>query len=662
MTRPDRDSTVVRAVIHPGIGICRIGDSKTEFFIGPEVVDPPPSKAPPPSFYRDGTGAIKRQAARFRLYGYNAAGEVVCELTPDNADITWTVHLVNRKAQWYQFQYALDIPEAADAPDNAFPLRNPKVGDRSRLAIDPGPRSISGRSVSGGPDHAFDTGTFQAAGPQPVTVPLGEIRTDEHGRLLVLGGTGDSASPTGAPVYDPAVPTSFNNADDWYDDTSDGPVTARVSVDGVELPVEPAWVVVAPPNYAPDVVSWRTMYDLMADVFVQAGSLTPPETPSFSRDILPILNRLSRLGWVNKGFAAYFGKGGPMDFENPEFIAKLAHQPRRPHEADPYAELRRAIYHCFRPPLPSVAEPVAWPHVWPWIYGDAFGSFPENGPGNMLAMTGLQELLLRRWVEGRFVADWPAAAPPSASIDEVPLAEQPEMLDRAALHYCLADTFHPGCEMTWPMRHATLYAKPFRIRHRAADAHEPDYGSTLTPGKVRLVDGPLYGQRPGDITRWMALPWQGDTAFCRSGYDPEFDPYLPTFWAARVPNQVLTEEDYRKVIDPSLEREERLAAYNQRRSWLRAIQEPDVAPTMMLMIKHFGELGIVEVRPGVKDDPDFPEYLYVETLAAGHIREAAIQAAARLETAGRPLSNVEKAGWASREQLDAFRSVRVRRR
>lgn len=133
------DTVIVRAAIHPAIGIARIGDAKTEYFIGPEVTDAPPENAPPPSFYRDKTGAIKRQAARFRIYGYNAAGDVVSELTSDNADIHWTVHVANRKAQWYQFQYALDIPEAINAPDNAFPLRNPKVMDRSTLAIDPGP-------------------------------------------------------------------------------------------------------------------------------------------------------------------------------------------------------------------------------------------------------------------------------------------------------------------------------------------------------------------------------------------------------------------------------------------------------------------------------------------------------------------------------------------
>lgn len=650
------DTTIVRAAIHPAIGIARIGDAATEYFIGPEVVDAPPESAPPPNFYRDPTGAMKRQAARFRIYGYNAAGEVVRELTSDNADITWTVHVANRKSQWYQFQYALDIPEAVDAPDNAFPLRNPDIptADRGVLAIDPGPRSISGRSVSG-PAYAFDTGSFKG-----VPVPLGEVQTDADGRLIFLGGHGKSASPSGAPVYDPDNPPSFNNANDWYDDTSDGPVLAEVSINGTPVPVEGAWVVVAPPNYAPDIISWRTMYDLLCDVSVQAGWMSMPDTPSFTNDILPILQRLSNLQWVNKGFAAYFGKGCPLDFNNPALIEKLAQKPSS--GDDPYGELRRTLFNNFRPEAPSVAEPVAWPHVQPWIYGDAFGSFSATGPGNMLTMTGLQEAILRKWVEGSFIADWPAALKPVTKISEVPLAEQPHMLDKAALHYCLSDTFHPGCEMTWPMRHASLYSAPFRIRLRPADQPEPDYGPTMTPLLVEKVGGPLYAQPPGGITRWMAIPWQGDTAFCRSGYDPEYDPYLPTFWAARVPNQVLTEADYAKVIDTSLPRAERVAAYNRRASWLRAIQNHQTAEVMMDMIADFGQLGIVEARPGVKDDPDFPEYIYVETLAPGTVKAAADKAVQLLAAAPQPAGKLERAGWASQEQLEAFRAVRVQKR
>lgn len=649
------DQIIVRAAIHPGIGVARIGDSKTEYFIGPETVTPPAHET-----YRDAAGAIKRQAARFRLYGYNAAGQVVRELTPDDAEIVWTAHLANRKAQWYQFQYALDIPEAVNAPDNQFPLRNSKIVDRTTLAIDPGPRSISGRDTGGGPDQSFDTGTFQADARKPVTVPLGELRTDACGRLIVLGGTGVSASPTDAPVFDPARPPSFNNADDWYDDTSDGPVTATVSIQGRAIPVEGAWVVVAPPDYAPGVLSWRTMYDLMSDVFVRAGWMTMPDTPSFARDMLPILSRLSGLQWVNKGFAAYFGKGGAMDFTDPAFVAKLSHRVAGPPGDDPYAELRLAILHNFRPGKPIVAEPIAWPHVWPWIYGDAFGSFPETGTGNMLPMTGLQEALLRRWAAGQFVDDWPAQAP-AAAFDAVPLADQPATLDRAALDYCLADTFHPGCEMTWPMRHASLYSAPFRIRARPADQPEPNYGTVLTPVTVAAVDGPLYAQPPGGLTRWMALPWQGDTAFCRSGYNPDFDPYLPTFWAARVPNQVLTAADYDIVMDTARPRAERLAAYHRRENWLRAIDNADTAQVMLRMVAHFGQLGIVEARPGIADDPDFPDVIHVETLVAGKLRKGALKATAVLQTLDRPRTQLEKAGWASHEQFEAFRAVRVRR-
>src|SRR3712207_8635357 len=44
-----------------------------------------------------------RSAAQFRIYGYNAAGEVVRELTADWANIRWSAHVANRKAAWYQW-------------------------------------------------------------------------------------------------------------------------------------------------------------------------------------------------------------------------------------------------------------------------------------------------------------------------------------------------------------------------------------------------------------------------------------------------------------------------------------------------------------------------------------------------------------------------------
>ena len=59
-------SAIVRYAIHPGIGIARVGNSPDEYFIGPEA----PGEVPDPDGgYKDSAGRIKRQAARFRIYG-----------------------------------------------------------------------------------------------------------------------------------------------------------------------------------------------------------------------------------------------------------------------------------------------------------------------------------------------------------------------------------------------------------------------------------------------------------------------------------------------------------------------------------------------------------------------------------------------------------------
>lgn len=194
------------------------------------------------------------------------------------------------------------------------------------------------------------------------------------------------------------------------------------------------------------------------------------------------------------------------------------------------------------------------------------------------------------------------------------------------------------------MRHATLYEAPFRVRRRPAGQPEPDYGPNLTQEIVLRPGGPLYDQGPGDISRWMALPWQGDTAFCRSGYEADYDPYLPTFWPARVPNQVLTEEDYKIVVNTSLPRAERMAAYNRREQWLRALtgKPPD---QMMQMIAEFGKMGIVEERVGVPNDPDLPAVMLVESLPAMQVQRLAALAVQRFGPAPRRRkTRLERAG------------------
>src|SRR5437016_2643837 len=116
--------------IHPAIGIARVGNSPTEFFAGPES---PNDRSPPNGGYKDKLLRIKRQAARFRVFGYDARGNLVKELLASDATITWTVHLANKKAAWRRFE----------GLKRNSTFRNAGVSNRKSLIIDPGPRSLT---------------------------------------------------------------------------------------------------------------------------------------------------------------------------------------------------------------------------------------------------------------------------------------------------------------------------------------------------------------------------------------------------------------------------------------------------------------------------------------------------------------------------------------
>nr|WP_276603794.1 LodA/GoxA family CTQ-dependent oxidase [Nannocystis pusilla] len=241
---------------------------------------------------------------------------------------------------------------------------------------------------------------------------------------------------------------------------------------------------------------------------------------------------------------------------------------------------------------------------WPSYYGDAT-AFSDPTSDAYMAVTELQYQYLWQWANGDFDADW-RGAPPAAptSIDQVPVQDQPATLDRAAMEFCLGGPFHPGCEVTWPIRNYTMFTEPFRIRTWPDGVANQDYGDQLSPeqvyvqGRGATVGGPLYFNGPGDLTRWMAVPWQTDTASCRSGYVPEYDPYLPTFWPHRVPNHVLTEAAYRQIMAATTP-EDAMAAFQGREVWYRWLgADDDYQGQLETMIQRFGDLGIVERFPG----------------------------------------------------------------
>ncbi len=321
--------------IHPAIGIARVGDSPTSFYLAPEQAGQLPidcdqdgnavvkdGKEQPISKFKDAQQRVRRQAARFRVYGCKDGSpqgqeievgqqiEAVAPsgqlLTGEVVDIEWTVYLANKKSSWYEFQQL----DGEHGYDDKHPLRNVDVASadrRQQLIIDPGPQTVSYTNkkqrtaqFSKGQNPGF-TQSF----PPPLTPvsieTLGELKAtqqDKHNRLVVLGGFGNAGSYKkgfGEPVI-----KHYANNDGWFDDISDGPVMARVKYkvlkeDGRDpdphtpkfqfATVEtPAWVMVGYPRYAPEILDIVTMDDLVYDIAVREFGYNPYMygTPPFS--------------------------------------------------------------------------------------------------------------------------------------------------------------------------------------------------------------------------------------------------------------------------------------------------------------------------------------------------------------------------------------------
>lgn len=567
---------IVRAAIHPTLGIARVGNSPEAFFFGPEVPGTLPQAR---GGFKDGSGAIARQAARFRVYGLDAAGRPVRELTADEADITWRVSVANTKPAWYDFATPFDIPNAQQAP-----RRNPDVHKRARLVVFPGAREVRGAAAR---PVSLDGGRFLGQ-----EVHLGELMTDGDGRLVMLPGQGRAYS-NGAHAL-----TNFAGNDGWVDDVCDGPVQATVRIDGRTIEADPAWLLVTPPNYGPGMATGLvTLYDAARSMFVASGQLDDGDV-SFADDILPVFARMSEMQWVNNGFFLSNGFGSDEDWLTAENVGRLAD--RKAHA------FRRAIFRRFRNPAYLTSEPGAIPEM----YGDHV-NIPQQDIRQWLTVTPLQYAKLGAWAEGRFVDDRDRTVSVPADLVSLPAKEQTRALDRAALESCLGGAFHPGIEAPWTLRIASVWEHPYRLRIRSTEP-QTEWGPKLTRDIVFSKRGPLQGCTPGDLTTWLGVPWHNDAASCRSGYQRRISTVLPTFWPARIPNQVLREADYRIVMDRSRPMEERLAAFRQRHDWERFIAKPTRPPTLKLMVTEWPKLGMIAERPG-PGDPEFPATFKVES-------------------------------------------------
>lgn len=585
-------SDIASYAIYPPIGIARIGNAPDDYFYGPEV----PGEVPdPPGGFKDADGRIKRQAVRFRVYGLTTTGEVVQEITAADAEITWRVHVANRKGKWYKFENAMDLGRLAKTAG----LRNPQVtgSERGRLLIDPGTRSISGIEQQGDLNFQLN-GEFLG-----VPVFLGELRTDVQGRLVVLGGLGASRSVSGEQA------TTFANNDGWFDDTCDGTVRAIVRIGERQFEANPAVVAVVPPNYGQGLYGVVTMYDVVYDLFCRDSRWThfqAPVRPDFWLHIFPIFARLVCTQWLNSGFHLLFGYNSPCDFTAKSLLSRLADP------SDGERPLRRRVFDWFRNPAGQLIPPDEAVQLPPF-YGDAFGDFEGVGAVG-LTLTRTQNDWLRCWAEGDFNSG-PATASSTPKLEDLPVSEQPHALTRANLEDCLGGPFHPSIELTWTMRVATMWKEPFRL-NLLAEGQQPneEYGPTLTPDEALGKGGVAEATGPGTLTRWMGVPWQTDEASCDAGY--EMGTYLrsPSFWAARVPNHVLPDPAYRRLLNTTVPPAQRLKHFDNRQPWLRFFG-PAYLKRINDMASQWYKVGIVTRQPGPTDASValLPDAAWVET-------------------------------------------------
>ena len=390
--------------IHPGIGIARLGNSPDSFYIGPQqraelpiecdslgnpIYTPDGMTVERVTSFKDAEGRIRRQAARFEVWVYD---DDSCHGRPlkrgdrieggGNAgtlvDIQWRVWLANKKAAWYEF---LQL-EGEHGYAGNHPLRNADITDpdaRQRLIIDPGPRSVDGTSRR---RAAFDRdggGNYSPTFPPPLQPDsidtLGDLLTDNEGRLLVLGGHGHSGSYLFDEFGQPRI-VNYANNDGWFDDTSDGPVMARLvmfsdlvgEVRFIDVEA-PSWVICAYPRYVPEVLDVVTMDDVIddlaitqfaerTDIYGTAGTfgdrqhIAPTDTDAL------IHWRAGRLRW-NPDYKPWFYRDVWSILFRPDqftYLCNILGQSNYPHNYSTRGS--------FDPAKLSVPPQIYWPGVW----------------------------------------------------------------------------------------------------------------------------------------------------------------------------------------------------------------------------------------------------------------------------------------------------------
>lgn len=597
--------------IHPSVGVARLGNSPDQICLSPDTIGGLPFEADfygnphgPIAKFKDAKGLVKRQGQPFKIYD-NEGVELTLK-SPNVQAISWTVHLASKKAAWYQYSELQG--NLLYGPQNSYtnqkiPFRNNNITGAARqtLIVDPGPRTISGERKAIG----FDVNNALSGYPvqyPPATVKygtaiktLGDLRTNDKGQLIVLGGFGNAGG--NEPL------TSYGGSNTWNDDISDGPVYCTISFKDGQPDVNlTAWVVVGSPDFAPEIVNISNLSDTMFDVGVKHFNLVPSlykngqynntYTAEFKRDILPIINRISRYQWVANVQPMMAFASNIFDFSDAS-ASNLAN--------------RENYFAYFRRPddTPPVLPPDQQPQQQLYRNNgqDYFPMMPINSGSNsvsninimkFLALDETQYFLLGQWAKGEFSnTAHPAPYPVNAH-------------DMASVGNCVGLPMCPGIEVTWSLQNSKLYAAPYRILQYGNEALYMQNG--LTPSRDECEGG---GCEPGDLTKRMACPWQADFFQCTVQYVNFTDPTLnkgdgkplpPTYYSYWWPPQSPWD-----VIVGEITAAGQIASHNPggvQVNYARGIN------SFAQMVEHWSALGFI--RDTNAQDRGFPNLVEIE--------------------------------------------------
>jgi len=219
--------------------------------------------------------------------------------------------------------------------------------------------------------------------------------------------------------------------------------------------------------------------------------------------------------------------------------------------------------------------------------------------------------------------------------------QEAHLSTRAVLETLYGGGFHPGVELTWPFRHQQIYAvneakgavykdisllglREIRINAAKNNDHfYNNFGLLMTPKSIQnSLDADhksawLWEITPGDLTKWMGIPWQSDAASCQAVFTPENFP-IPVWWPANLPVHVIPHQSFEKMDDKEVTDDMKRSLFGSRLPWLQTADtgfvgyhaEGGYTNGLIQMVYKWKEMGLVTARQLAKPVKGLPKIIY----------------------------------------------------